>query len=1055
MAARKPARKKPTTKRTTSSSPVKKNVSSVNKTPNLNKLAQVSKVSGVTKTPTRKTQTTSTPGKKAPQTFQEAILHRKLSLKGTPVHVLNIPYEAQYFAKSLGVEYNPYLKMYLYEGTKLNPQLVPYKAEPFSLEKWVEDSLNDTKPEILPPPKMKPRPHQVTAIKKIASTAKNGWRGFILADNVGVGKGLAESTLLPTPNGMKRMKDLQIGDYVIDIDGNATKILEKHLSKAKKFYEIEFSDGTIIQADEDHRWVTETARKNYKTQPKLRLPEPELVLVKDFLFKLQEEKLAISRKDLSALVPSNPSYFKNVLNGLKPVGTLEPLPGKTNQSQYLYHPQEVLERVNGNLPASNRVKNGFNYNSPKTTKELLDTLNIFVKGKPHYNHTIATASANFSEKELLIHPYVLGVWLGDGSSQGEEMFFADELLHQQTLLGSFTDNLRKVYQQEDGKITKHIPEEYLLSSKQQRLELLKGLMDMNGLMTDTGVSFSQKNSTLFFQVLELIASLGFKSTWEKKIDESYELLFCPDIQVFNCESKKEKLAVVLASYQQNKNHKQRTIKAIKEISKSEEYYCISVDAPSHQYLVTRSYVPTHNTITGVLGAYLAAKQKGFTPQNKAKVLVVAPKSALPHWRNTLTATSIDNLKVVVINYDQSKKLLDAPASAQNVKKTVTANRHTMTKGKPTIQWDIIIADESHKLKNESQRSAAFANIARYEANATKAPFVIWTSATVGQEPLELGYLAPLVGQMCGVPNLTHETWGDWLVANNYNVKKSKAGNFSWVRPKGDTPPTERAEILALQQKDVSRLSELIFHENSPSIRRNPEDIAGWPTQSYVATPVQLAPEGYRLYEEAWNEFRRYIGLNPRGKNPSGGLAATLRFRQKASMLSALATAEYVNDLLDNGLQVAISVEFIETLDVMKDYLSKKGWHVAEFSGRNTVERENERLRFQKGEAQVMVFTVKEAISLHANEQLPDGTKATSAKRAMVVHDIHYSAIDMTQIIGRTTRDGELAVAYLMFTDATIEARILQTVLERMKNVRTLSGDDEGMLLAVQNILDGI
>lgn len=649
MAARKPARKKPTTKRTTSSAPTRKSTPSANKTPNFNKLAQASKVSGATRTPTRKTQTASTPGKKTPQTFQEAILHRKSTLKGVPIHVLNIPYEAQYFAKSLGVEYNPYLKMYLYEGVKLNPQLTPYKAEPFSLEKWVEDSLNGTEPAPLPPAKMKPRPHQVTAIKKIGGTAKTGWRGFVLADNVGLGK----------------------------------------------------------------------------------------------------------------------------------------------------------------------------------------------------------------------------------------------------------------------------------------------------------------------------------------------------------------------------------------------------------------------TLEGVFGAYLAAKQKGFTPQNKAKVLIVAPKSALPHWRNTLIATSIDNLKVVVINYDQSKKLLDAPASAQNVKKTVTVNRHTMTKGRPTIQWDIIIADESHKLKNESQRSAAFANIARYEANATKAPFVIWTSATVGQEPLELGYLAPLIGQMCGVPNLTHEKWGDWLISNGYNVKKSKAGNFSWVRPKGDTPPTERAEILALQQKDVSRLSELIFNDNSPSIRRNPEDIAGWPTQSYVATPVQLAPEGYRLYEEAWNEFRRYIGLNPRGKNPSGGLAATLRFRQKASMLSALATAEYVNDLLDNGLQVAISVEFIETLDVMKDYLSKKGWHVAEFSGRNTVDRENERLRFQKGEAQVMVFTVKEAISLHANEQLPDGTKATSAKRAMVVHDIRYSAIDMTQIIGRTTRDGELAIAYLMFTDATIEARILQTVLERMKNVRTLSGDDESTLLAVQNILDGI
>ena len=127
--------------------------------------------------------------------------------------------------------------------------------------------------------------------------------------------------------------------------------------------------------------------------------------------------------------------------------------------------------------------------------------------------------------------------------------------------------------------------------------------------------------------------------------------------------------------------------------------------------------------------------------------------------------------------------------------------------------------------------------------------------------------------------------------------------------------------------------------------------------------------------------------------------------------------------------------------------------VAEFSGRNLQERENERIKFQTGEAQVILFTVLEGINLHAGEQLADGTKATTTKRACVVHDIRYSAIDMTQIIGRTTRDGELANAYLMYTEGTIEANILQVVLNRMKNIRTLSGDDPETLEAIQNILD--
>lgn len=413
------------------------------------------------------------------------------------------------------------------------------------------------------------------------------------------------------------------------------------------------------------------------------------------------------------------------------------------------------------------------------------------------------------------------------------------------------------------------------------------------------------------------------------------------------------------------------------------------------------------------------------------------------------------MRIVVINYDQAKKLLDAPASASQAKKTSTVNKHTAEKGRTAIHWDIIIADEAHKMKNNSQRTAAFTKIARYADTAAKAPFIIWASATIGQQPLELGYLAPVIGQLTGHAGLTIDNWGEWLIENRFNVKKSKAGNFSWVKVLPESNPSDIALIKNQQRKDVQRLGSLLFDVKSPSIRRNPEDIAGWPSQTYTPTPLQLSSEGKRLYDEAWQEFRKYIGLNPRGKNPSGGFAATMRFRQKASLLSALPTAEFVNDLLENGLQVAISVEFLETLDVIKDYLEKQGWNCAEISGRpdNGLDREKERVRFQKGEAQVMLFTVLEAISLHAGEQLADGTKSTSTTRAMVVHDIRYSGLDMTQIIGRTTRDGQLANAFLMFTEGTVESKILEVVLNRIRNMKALSGDDETTFTPIEDILD--
>lgn len=461
------------------------------------------------------------------------------------------------------------------------------------------------------------------------------------------------------------------------------------------------------------------------------------------------------------------------------------------------------------------------------------------------------------------------------------------------------------------------------------------------------------------------------------------------------------------------------------------------------------------TVEAVFGAYMVAKQKGFTAENPALTLIVAPKSVIPHWKNTIRASGVDNLRVVVLNYEQSKKLLETPPNAAAAKKTSTKNKRISAFGKPTVNWNIIISDEAHKLKNASQRTLAFGRIARYGAPPHIAPFVIWASATVGQNPLEVGYIAPLISQLSGGESVTVAEWGDWLITHRFNVKKSAYGNYSWVKPKKEHSPTQRAQILEIQRQDVDRLSKIIFAETAPSIRRNPEEIAGWPTQTHTPVPIDLEDDEQRMYDQAWKEFRDDLRMQPRGKNPTAGLAAQLRFRQKASLIRVPHTVDFVEDLLDNDLQVAVSVEFIESLELIKKTLEKRGWDCVEFSGRNNEIREEERIKFQKGQASVILFTPAEAISLHANELLADGSKASSATRGLVIHDIRYSAITMTQIIGRTTRDGELANAYYMFAESTIESEILKVMLERMKNLRTLSGDDSDTLAIIEDLIDTV
>lgn len=88
-------------------------------------------------------------------------------------------------------------------------------------------------------------------------------RNFYLELGRKNGKALDISTKIPTPNGYTTMGDLKVGDEVFDKDGNITKVTFVTPTKYNhKCYEVTFSDGEKIIADEEHNWLVDRWHKN-------------------------------------------------------------------------------------------------------------------------------------------------------------------------------------------------------------------------------------------------------------------------------------------------------------------------------------------------------------------------------------------------------------------------------------------------------------------------------------------------------------------------------------------------------------------------------------------------------------------------------------------------------------------------------------------------------------------------------------------------------------------------------------------------------------------------
>lgn len=414
------------------------------------------------------------------------------------------------------------------------------------------------------------------------------------------GKALAVDTPIPTPSGMVNMGDLQVGDYVFDENSNpteiiaATKVMSDH-----ECYSVKFSDGSEIVADKDHLWKTHT-KKPWD---------------RDGVYTTEEVgKTIMAGKDRNHRLDVPPAV-------------------EMSDKTYTVNPYILGAWLGDGTTMDAQITVGYG------DLEIIDYLSEFESINEYSDHNgCKQLRLGKVDKSTVCRRGHLKAtfWKKPHCRECENMVRRAKYNGEPIppmLIKSLKEHLTEL----DLIGNKHIPESYMSGSYQQRLELLRGLLDTDGTISKAGrVSFTNSNKCLAYQSAELCRSLGYKTTVTSKIPtlngvnhrRSYLVNFTPlgGPKVFKlCRKAQRQRGEANTKTRSKTKH----IVSVENVD-SVPVRCIQVEAKSHMYLAGDGYTPTHNS---ELVAAVANYILHCSPDEPDNELYIAAKNS--HQASTL------------------------------------------------------------------------------------------------------------------------------------------------------------------------------------------------------------------------------------------------------------------------------------------------------------------------------------------------------------------------------------------------------------------------------------
>lgn len=352
----------------------------------------------------------------------------------------------------------------------------------------------------------------------------------------GSGKAQALSSLILTTAGWRKFGDLAVGDQVFHPSGKPTMITQLHPVGQWDTWEVEVSDGTILTVTGEH-----------------------LFTVDEFVGTSKRKRRTL---DVRAMAREGLVFDRPLTKG-----------------------------------ATKATKAGVGKFALPETEPL-----------------------EFPERDLPVDPWVLGYWLGDGSTgTGRATADVDDIPYvrervraagydigaivakkaggrgrQFTILG-LSGDLREAGVLND----KHIPEEYLYASVEQRRALIQGLMDSDGYVQKNGsAEYCQARKQVADGMAFLLRSMGVKVNVRESEAKLYGRVTGPRYRLTFKPYKHQSLVTLPRRAERVREQRRKpTPRVIKDARRVApvDARCITVAAEDGLYVTGETMVVTHNS----------------------------------------------------------------------------------------------------------------------------------------------------------------------------------------------------------------------------------------------------------------------------------------------------------------------------------------------------------------------------------------------------------------------------------------------------------------------------